>query len=265
MGMYTLIDSAEEEAYTRSENVDVSSGKISASVTLRVPAADRINVVNDVLGFRYMWPHANVVDLVATTAGIRPAPNTRASVTNKALIYDEYLITIGYSTSDANNGQTQDGSGNVYSEEIRPHAEAITLDHKDFTWSDGSHVKEKEAPVRIMRSMSLVRTIYNLFPPLPNILLDGPGCVNSSGYLSPTLGLFFAAETLLFGDPALSRQFTTAGFTGITLQIAFDYKKDGWNKFWRANVSPARFDTMKMLDGSEYKNHPLADFGAFLF
>lgn len=266
MGMYTLVDSAKEEANSQREDFDISSGDASMSVTLRVPAADRHAVVLDALVNGYVWPHTASMapDSRATRASVVPAPNSRViSTAQNGLVYEDYLVTLYFSNSASRSGQQTDNNGNIYSEELRPHAEALRLDHKDFMWSNKDPVKEGESPIRIVRSFDLVRTIYDLRPPLPSLLLDGPGCVNASSYLSPTLGLNFPAETLLFGDPSMSRSLTQQGFTGIILTLTFSYRKDGWNKFWRAKTQS--YESIQKLDGLEYKNHPPIDFSQILF
>jgi hypothetical protein len=265
MGLYTVISTAEEESGTQSEQYDVDSGTMTAAVTLRVPAADRYTVVADILTHRYYWPHTPWLGATASKVGISADKNTKGTVTSQGIVYDEYLLTVQYTTRQAQTGQQTDTDGNVFSEELQPMTQHLTLDHKKFEWSDLEPLLPGEAPTRIVRSFNLVRTLYNVRPPLPLALLDAPGCVNDAPFTSPTLGLTFPAETLLFGDPGISRQYNSlSGFSGIVLKLSYAYMKNGWNKYWFAKIQNYAEIKLKK-DGSVYKNYPPISFTGLLF
>jgi len=264
MGLYTTNTNAHEVLNTQREDYDADNGSANAAVTLIVPAADRYIIVSEILANAYVWPHgANPA--IASKIGIVPAPNSNATEVNGTLLYDFYHLNIAYTTKKPEGGQTTDGDGNVYSEELVPLTEHQTLDYNDYEWDNSNPLKEGEAPTKIVRSFNYVRTIFNLQPPLSGSLLDAPGCVNNAAFLSPSLGMFFPAESLLFGDPKISRQYSlTTGFSGITLQTSFAFRKDGWNKFWRAKTN-AWAEIKKKSDGAVVKPYPPIDFSFLLF
>lgn len=267
MGLYTNIDTAKEVTYTQGEDFDVDAGNAGGKVTLIVPGADRHAVVEDMLGNQYEWPHGDSMNPAkATRASIKPAPNSHGVPLEDgtAIEYDFYHIDVTYTTKKPEEGQSTDGDGNVYSEELVTRTEFITLDHRDFEWDSGTPLKEGEAPSKLLRSFDYVRTMFNLQPPLPLSMLGLPGKCNQDSFVSPTLGLFFPSETLLFGDPSISRTRTLEGFTGITLRLSFAFKADGWNKFWDPKTESWR-EIKKRADGSVYKNHPSASFSEYLF
>jgi hypothetical protein len=275
MGLYTSVASAVEANGSQSEDYDYDNNSATASVTLKVPAADRHAVVNDVLGHGYLWPHGSS-PAIASRASIKPDANSRGTAVsgNTGIVHDEYLVTIYYTTKQPQGGQQTDPiTGDVFSEELEPTIEHMKLDYKSFRWESGARLKENEAPVRRHEGFNLVRTIYNMHPPLPLALLDIQGCCNQNAYFSPTLGLSFAEETLLAASPKISRKFSLGtGFSGINLSLKFSYRKHpGWNKFWNPDKPDLDDGNEKwdkiivVVDDEEYKNYPAIDMSWFLF
>lgn len=258
MSIYTVVSSAKEEYGSVSEQYTPKSAQ--CSVTLRVPWSDRYNVVNDLINNQYEWPQVDNEAFVSSVA-VRPVL-TKYTESDGAIIYEEALITVQYSTDDA---QVRDESGNRFSESIEPHSEFITLDHKRFRWgsASGEPLEENEAPGRIVRGFSLVRTLYAV-PSISSTILSLPGCVNNAQYISAVLGLTFPAETLMFGDPVISRTVVLGGSSSWDVTLRFSFKPDGWNKFWRSQ-SQAYEQIYDVQGSAVYKNYPLANFSAFLF
>ena len=249
MSLYSSITCYEEHG-TATETRTLEDW--TASVVVRCDWANRHSLVADVLGNRREWPHA-ANGPVAQTATINPAP-TRYGVTGQCINYIDALVTINYGTEKKD----------LISESLEPTAEFITLDYKRFRWgaANGTPLIEGEAPGKLVRGLSLVRTMYEVPAPLPISLIELPGSVNDANYTSTLLGLTFPTETLLYQPPNLSRTITTAGTDGFTLTLKFMYKKEGWNKFWRHETQ--QYERIFMVDGGQYDNYPLDDFSDFL-
>ena len=93
---------------------------------------------------------------------------------------------------------------------------------------------------------------------LPAATLSLLGYVNQAAMRSPTLGLTFGIETLLYHIKPLIREITTEGVQAWTVTYVFSYNPTGWNKYVRAGeVDPA---TMYDAAGDEFKQYPPGDF-----
>jgi hypothetical protein len=193
---------------------------------------------------------------VAVSAGITPVPGEfTTDGNNQICIYEYAEVAVGYDIDKRE----------LVSESLEPTAEFQLQDHRRFRWNapNGEPLTEGEAPGRLVRGMNLVRTIYNVEPPLPTSLLTLSGTVNDVSYASSMLGLTFAAEILLFGQPALSRTLTAAGDDAFTLSLKFTHKGSGWNKYWRAKSQT--YQHIYLAGGAIYRSHPLADFSDYLW
>lgn len=238
-----------EELGTAQESAALEGG-VTASVTLRCAYSDRFILANDLLSNLRPWPKTTLATPPrAQTAAIRPAGDAVAS--SQGLTYEHALITVTYGNKIVD----------LVSESLEPVTDFITLDHHDFRWGSatGEPVLEREAPGKLRRFINLVRTYYNLSS-VPAGVLDLPGTCNDTEYVSPFLGITFAPETLMLGDPQLSQTITTAGSKGFNLTLKWTYNKDGWNKFWRSKDED--FVEMYHVGGTVYKNYPPEDHSA---
>jgi hypothetical protein len=115
-----------------------------------------------------------------------------------------------------------------------------------------------EAPVRILRTLNIIRTRYKLTA-LPTEYLTCLAGVNSLAYASSILGLTFAAETLMFQPGGTSRTFTNLGASGWTATAKFCFNPNGWNKYWRAETQSFEY---AYIAGSttRYIQHALVDY-----
>lgn len=259
--IYTAVegDIAEKHMSLR-ENFD-SQGLGQASVVLRVPWDLRHQVSADVLTARYLYPGGGFFGK-ASSVGIVPEADSAYVVTSGAIVYNFAEVTINYTTEQSDREENEDGD--IFSESLEPHTEFMTLDPEKFRWEDafGEKLTQNEAPGRQMRSFTLVRTLYNLTA-VSTAILDLPGSANDDDYTSAILGLTFPQDTLLFGDPSIQRTFKSDGSRTMTLVLKFLYKKNGWNKFWRA--SSGTYEEIHQLHAGRYFNFPQADFSDFLF
>lgn len=251
--MYSIIDCAEEHG-SASESADHKTG-LKASVTLRCAYADRMDLVQDLIGNRRAWPHGSYSEPpVAISTATKPVPG-RYTTIGQVCYYEEALVTVNYSTEDKD----------LISESLEPTSEFLTLDFKRFRWGsvNGDPILEGEAPGRILRGMNLVRTIHEVDPPIPTSLLSLQGHCNEVAYSSALLGLSFDTETLLFQPPSLSRQIKSSGAKAFSLVLKFAFKEQGWNNFWRAATQ--EYERMYDVENGEYFNYPRGSFSDFLF
>lgn len=244
---------------TRSETF--TRNGLEASVTLQCDYADRHALAADIVGLRKPFPLTSyTLPPLAVGAAIRFG-NERAENSNGELVYQDALVTITYS-----NDEEED----LVSESLEPTAEFITLDFRRFRWGSvtGAPVLEGEAPGKQFKGMNLVRTHFNIEPPLPGVLLTAMGGVNDAIYTSSLLGLAFDEETLLYQPPALSRTITTAGDRAFDITLKFSYKPEGWNKYYRAatGIWERMYLTPSLgAAGGVWNSYPLKDFSSLLF
>lgn len=266
MGIYTTELDVHEKAYSQREDHDIDTGTI-ATVVLERPWAQRHAVVNDILGNGYTWPNGSFANVIARKATITPSNNGRyvENAGGGGAVYDTAQILLTYSSPSTNVDEST--SGDLYSETLEPYVEALRLNPERFRWgaSTGDLVHKEEAPSKQFYGVNIVRTIYNAVS-LPGEVFTSIGGVNDFAYTSLTLGQTFDAETLLYQPPFLSRTIKIDGSREWTVTMKFCYKPEGWNRFWRAGVSPADwYEFFDVQAGAVYKNYPLVSMSALLF
>jgi hypothetical protein len=251
MAFFSTVDCS-EVAGTATEGYDELNGYMKASVQLRCAFGDRHALVADVVGNRRQWPKGSGgVPPRAVTAQIVPeitAP-ADAGTDPQILLYFSALVTVSYTTLIAD----------VFTEEIEPTAEFVTLDSKLFRWGSGTGptLEGEEAPGFLIRGVNFVRKDFFIFS-LDPALLSLPGTVNDST-LTPALldGFTFAAETLLFAPPQISVKMSSTGVASFDVTKKWTYKPEGWNKYFRAKTNA--YASIFVAGGSEFKSYPPAD------
>lgn len=253
MSIYSPVVACSEEHVSYSENFTLEDW--SASVVLRCAWASRHALVADIVGNRRAWPHSGygVVPL-AQSAAVKPDGAAYIEV-GQACSYSDALVTINYGTKQLD----------LVAESLEPQVEFRTLDYRQFRWGagDGDPLIEAEAPGKLIRGLSLVRTHYHLSS-IHASILTLPGSCNDAAYASTLLGLTFDEETLLFAPGPMNRTITTAGSKGWNVQLKFMFKASGWNKFWRAKTEDWE-EIYQVGEADAYKNYPPDDFSAWLY
>lgn len=251
MGFYSAIDCAEVHG-SLTEDFSIEGG-IQASVVLECDAGNKDALIDDLISNQREWPGLTgwVVRPRAFAATATPF-STNQPVVGQSYVWDTYRVAVKYST-DANR--------TLFSESIEPTAEFVRLDHRFFRWSSGVPLTEGEAPGVLRRELKLVRKNFNEFA-VPTAVLTLPGAVNNAPYTSSMLGLTFNSETLLFAPEPVDRTVTTAGSSGYNYTLAFHFKPNGWNKYWRPQSQS--WESIYLADGTEYKSYPPESFASLL-
>lgn len=222
---------------------------MTASVQLKCPWSLRHTLAIDVVANRRPWPKGSgLIVPLGASASISPFPS-KGSVnsTSELIHYEEALVTIQYSMEL----ETIDG----VVDSIEPTAEFIVLSHRGFRWgaSDGDFLKEEEAPGYLLRGLNFVRVFPDRsFPPSP-ATISLVGRVNQNPVTSTQLGFTFAAETLLFNPPTLTRSMQSNGAARYSQTVKFTYKPEGWNKYFRARTQ--QWESLYIAGGAEYKSY----------
>lgn len=250
---YSSIDC--DEVYgTRSEQASIEGG-LSASVQLKVSAANKDALIDDLLGNQREYPNFNAItkprayQAAAVPQAVDQATPVAAS--SQRYTYQTYLVTVSY---------TSDPVRTIYSEIIEPSVEFSRLDHRFFRWSSGEPLAEGEAPGKLEPMLRLVKRFYNRLL-VPTAIITYPGYVHSGVHVS-SLGFVFPTETLLFLPDPVERTVTTAGSSGFNYSTSFKFKPQGWNKYWRPSTQS--YEEIELPNGSTYKSYPATDLNSIL-
>lgn len=267
---YTIVADVHEEANTAQEDFDRDSG-MTAQVTLRCPFSSRWAVVADMFSNRRTWPK---YEGTGSTSGLRRPMSRRWTIKgddaratpavsgSQMLYYDTALITVSYDISQGE--ESEDANGQLFTETLEPNVEFLTLPHEKFRWGSktGPPILENEAPGKQILSLALTRTTYKVTS-IPTAVLTLIGKTNDAPYTSPTLGLTFAAGTLILLPGSITYT------VNADLELAFDYtvkfafKPDKWNYFWRSDTQS--YEQMYLSDSDDpYMNYPEASFTPLL-
>lgn len=242
----------EEIHGTRRENRTLDGW--DCGVDLKVSANNLEALIAELGNTPAVWPLSGGTNKPkATGVGVRPLGSATGAIGN-VILYDEYIVSVTYS----------DKAMDFVSEEIQPSVEFGLLDFRKFRWGapNGTPIKEGEAPGRQLIRARLVRTYHNLEGPLSLDLLTLMGHCNDTEYASTLLGLTFPKESLLYECPSLSRKIDVAGNFKWQVALTFNFKAEGWNKFWRAEDEEYQelFIAAASSDTSDpYKNYPPED------
>lgn len=247
--VYSTVDCA-EVLHSRRETGDIESG-YSASIQLEVDAANKDALVLDILSNQRVCPFITGSGAPrANTCAVEPIFTTQPA-NGQGYDYNKYHVTVNYSNKVST----------IVVEEIEPIAEFLRLDHRFFRWSSDAPLHEGEAPGFLYQSMNLVFKYVNKSL-VPTAIITGPGKVHNASWTSPTTGLTFPAETLLFCPGPLSNTYTTGGSSGFSYATKFAFRPNGWNKTWRP--STMAWESIYLPNGTQYKSYPPADLSALL-
>ena len=275
----------EPKVLAHSETESWSDGNGSASVSLLVPWAQRYGVFDNILTELLEWPYAPGCGMYASDGTITPyGSTTQALADGYGYQYEQAQLNINFK-SGGDFGQPGGGEDPeaLYAETIEPNGEMVKLNPRDrsdrqiFYWGRpgdvesllnvSDEVTDEEAPTRLIIGFDYV-VKWTRLPSIPVAVLDVVDHVNDDTVTSGSLGLTFPAETLLCNAPVISRTVTATGSGSFfSMDIRFSYRKNGWNRYWRAKsqdyVSMFSYDPDAMTQ-ERYLNFPLTDLSDLL-
>jgi hypothetical protein len=171
--------------------------------------------------------------------------------------YKMAQLNIKYATPSGNQPERRDQGGTtVYvTEDIEPHGQYITLPSHQFFWKEATAmgieghqtivknlvaVGETEAPAKLIKTFAWTYTRHKMAI-IPAFMFDFIGSVNKKEVFSKTLNFTFAAETLLFDEPRLSRDVTAAGTQDWKVTMRMIYRPWTWQKYFRAGKADPEY------------------------
>lgn len=175
--------------------------------------------------------------------------------------YPVAICTINYETPQPGGGPDTAPiihEGFRISESLEPTIEFITLDPAKFQWGIGTTGKalaSGEAQGFQVRGMEWIFTKHAR-PPLSASILGLVGKCNNAPLASPSLGLTFAAEQLLFHAPQIARVADNA----FDVTYRFTVREQTWNKYWRAETGQFEFVYLRG-SSTAFKSYPPVNLG----
>lgn len=188
----------------------------------------------------------------------------------------------------------------MYSEELTPNAEMLSLPNYLFQWGtkpfnnkawllthtgkqkavtedelqeqfvvgdtikpnpDYNELTEEEAPSRRMHGFDYVITWFNM-PSIPSAYLN-VNMVNYGPVYSPSLGVIFPSGTLLLNSSRAGRTVSFGGANRYQIETRWSFNPMSWNKFWR--VRSMQYEELYLKGTSnQYYNFPSTNFSGLL-
>ncbi len=249
MPYYTTVETQEQDS---SPQENWGEDGLTATVQLICNWTERTTVAAQTVGIRQLYPRIPLSGARAKSSSCVPFGQIEQAASGAAG-YGKAIVTINYESKDAPEGD------DLISESLEPTAEFQTLDYQDFRWgsAEGTALKEAEAPGRLVRGLEYVHTRHRMLSVSPYVL-SLVGYVNSDAMYAPTLGLSFAAETLLYNPPTLTKKFTSTEAEATQGVFRFTFKPTGWNTFWRQETKA--YEAMYHKTTGLYTNFPSGDF-----
>lgn len=232
-----------------------------AVVQLRCAWEDRYSLASEVSALSIYQRNP---ESLARATSVAIEPLTRVlSADESSLwgVYEESKITIEYTWSK--KSPQADGNGELWSEELQPTAEHLTVDPTNLRWKTAVAALSKEqAPGMLVRGLDYVLTHFDVAS-IPAAALTLVGCVNNATVTGLFLGLAFPAETLLFNPPTAIRRVVMGPTPSLkwTVTYRLTYKACGWNRYWDPKMGA--FDSIQRYNGStwvDYKQYTPAAF-----
>lgn len=258
-----------EAQNTRSEQHNSISGMPMFNVRLEIPTAQLKPALARLLGIPEAWPHDTILQNVkAVSANI--VVHTGESTTDGdgviCLYSDPTLVDMTYSLRTGMY-VIDDGGNDVYWEDtIEPSAEYRPENHLNFIWGNTTNTVPNDkdrtlspdgVPSKFEPAETLTHTVEG-WPFVTEGLELFIGTVNFDFYQSPILDRTFNSGTLLlksiqiskgisfisyrepFGSPVFPLREMSGKMTP-TLKFIYQYKKNGWDRFWRADSDTANY------------------------
>jgi len=252
---------------------NLSSDRITVTDMLQCAWEDRIELAKLLLGYQIddVWYYPQEYNsyttvplngLYVTDVSIAPV----VGVKNSSHPLGEYTLAQLTITYSALPYELPEGGETTYiTESLEPAAEFLTLGSKGLYWGTGANkvaLEANEAPAKIVRLVDWVYTLHQINY-IPDWVWTHPGCVNDSNVTSRRLNKTFPAETLLCGNPILSREITSEGAKSWALTVRMTYRATTWNKWPRpgATGGSLSFENIYDENGTVKKFYDLVDFG----
>ena len=228
-----------------SPHEDQDTRGFSATRVLDCAWADRLTLVGELISTAYPAKAA----AICVRIGVVPIEAEQLGIgADGVCAYERALVTAEFETPRGDGPETVETQ--LMSESLEPTAEFLTLDYTKFGWGPASGKQTPltagEAPGRLIRGCDYVVTYYGIATIDIAIfnLMDSVNLAALTAKTAGLTGLSFAAETLLYQPPTLTRVYvgpTLIPKWNVTMRLT--YKPNwfagtawGWNWFYNAEL-----------------------------
>jgi len=269
----------EEMDGSPTEFVTRSWGGTGARRTLKCLTSNRVQLVNELLGYvdyyggtATIHPPApygpDILNIVVSDVAIKPFGKMgQISSDTRFADYDYSIIEVTFEAADKVLSSVY-GYVSIL-ETIRPASEFITLPTKELYWGVGGAaeaIDAFDAPGKINKMLEWTYEIRGASA-YPVEIWKHIGKVNYAVTTSASLGVTFGIETLLYAGPIVEKEITLSG-TIYNITLRFIYKNNGpigtpygWNYFPRISAAGSTITFENITDGTNPKLfYPYADF-----
>lgn len=161
--------------------------------------------------------------------------------------FADLTVEYGERNFDPDSGGGSGSSGGsdalvvVAEEEIDAAGEFLTLPNKKLYWdaSQEDPIENAEAPGLLVPILSWSYS-FSEDDSIPSSVKDAVGKVNSGSMSSPSLGLSFGAEEVLFHKLRVMRRTFSDGSTQSDVTLQFLIRNHSWNKFFKSATQSAQ-------------------------
>lgn len=255
MAVFSPTETCFEIPGTLIESLDQDGPK--ASVDLLCAWTDRWSLITDLLTTPRLWPYSvggTYFPCYARSASARPVLSWD-SVSDQSYNWEFAEVTVNYGVYDLEDRV-------VFSEEMVPGANAITLDPHGFRWgaANGDQLRDEEqvAYQDVVTTWRLTRYRLNAIPSFVYPLF---GRCNDSTLVSPSTGQSFAAQRVMLNGwkAEQSRNVIFSGSDGkFDVTVEMLVRANSWNEFIRGNTG--QYTKIYLPSGAQYTPYPPDDF-----
>lgn len=278
-------------AFSEKEDYDFIQ-EPAADVKLRVPWSQRHAVGALVMGLQ--WPYYTTVPMYAVHIGMSPIPSTRCLNDGFGNTYAEAYLDVHFDPFTSFTESIKTNGEMLKVSRVGVSTVASETQFMLLVWDKGTGLGEElgyetvaleEAPSKIIVGLEYEVSFENL-DEVPSEVLELVDCCNDDTVTPINLaGLTFAAETLMLMSADIKHTVSVDGSVKNSLTLKFGWRKNGWNKYWRAStqawsyqyVIPILATDLPVPDAPKYwdpdpdgpppaiyRNFPMADFSPLL-
>jgi hypothetical protein len=191
------------------------------------------------------WPYSDGDNYCTPyRADIRPMPNCRQRGSDSIASYDYAIIDMYYTTRGP---RWQPLQSQYIEERISSCTKSFKVNTKDaLEWADGTEIASGDAPT-IMEHGLRYDITYDKVTSMPSQVMSFVGYVNNNSVYSPTLGMTFAADTLMYVGADVASHYSWGKLPRFKITYKFDYWPYGHHMKFRSGKG---YEVMYDTDGN---------------
>ncbi len=176
---------------------------------------------------------------------------------SRLMRYDSAIVNVDYST----NAPTSSGTVFV-TEELLDYSLGLPENNVDLVWSDKSPVTDQEAAYKPFTG-TMYRITYHRLYAIPVAMVTLKDYVNAGTWASYTLGVSFAAGTMLYTGGGAKRDMALGTIPKWKMTLCFLVHPTNWNHCWKVG-SGWQAVYLRSSPTTQYIRHPSGNFNQLI-